>query len=281
MIINYSKPLLIISDKEDINKILNKNKDIIIKLYDEYTLTTGEIAALFGQRYFEMNNYIKTLNLKTSIHSGRRNSSFGKKFTEERCKNISNSLKGKSNNSNYIRTIEIKNKISNTLKEGHKTGRIKVNRDAISKAWADGKYKNVKMGRGIQGFMYSIKNKKDIYFRSLLELKYFIELEENIDIIGYEVEPFQIKLPGNSHYTPDVLINNKILVELKPYGHEKYTGKERFELEVKNAKEYCKNNNLKYKIIYDKDINFESRKYKNYLKNNPNIIQQFNIRFNK
>ena len=46
------------------------------------------------------------------------------------------------------------------------------------------------MGRGYNGYFHSIKNNKKFYFRSLLELKFLILLEEDEEIIKYEVEPF-------------------------------------------------------------------------------------------
>ena len=64
------------------------------------------------------------------------------------------------------------------------------------------------MGRGYNGYFYSPKNNKNFFFRSLLELNYFIILEQDDTVINYTVEPFQIKLPNNHHYTPDVLVNN-------------------------------------------------------------------------
>ena len=69
--------------------------------------------------------------------------------------------------------------------------------------------KILQWAEGIQGFIYSIKNKRTFFFRSLLELKFFIDLENNEKVINYSVEPFQIKLENNHHYTPDVLINNE------------------------------------------------------------------------
>ena len=49
----------------------------------------------------------------------------------------------------YERTPEIREKISQTLKEGYQSGRIVMNREALSQAWKDGKYDNSPMGRGI------------------------------------------------------------------------------------------------------------------------------------
>ena len=267
--------------------IKEKNNEGIVQLYDDYYLTIGEIASLYNISYYSMWLKIQKLPIKTNKKEGRRNSSYGKHFSEERKNNISKSLIGKTTGrKSYERTPEIKEKISNSLKKYYMNNKVSEStRKKLSQAWAEGKYKNAKMGRGIQGYFYSYKMNKDMYFRSLLELSYLIYLEENEQIYKYEIEPFQIQLNYNNeihHYTPDFLVNNQILIELKPYNHLSYTKEnERFTEEIKSAKEYCQNNNLIYKIIYDVDINFESQKFQRLLRNNPNIIDKYNIRFNK
>ena len=62
---NFSKPLLIIEDKELISQIINKNRsnEILLILYNEYYLTIGEIAALYKgipQNGSEKTSFIKT-----------------------------------------------------------------------------------------------------------------------------------------------------------------------------------------------------------------------------
>lgn len=277
---NNSKPIVIIDNIEDIENIKNKNKNFIIILYDVYTLTIAEIASLYEVKYYQMANIIKTLDVQTNKKSGRRNSSYGLEFSKERLKNMSESQIGNIPKG-YIRTQEIKDKISKTLKQGYASGKIKQDPKKQSRAWAEGKYKNVKMGRGIQGYFYSLKTNKDVYFRSLLELKFLILLENNPKVENYRVEPFQIKMPHNMHYTPDVLVNEKILIELKPYAHYSYENMKRFNTELSCLNNYCNKNKLGFVVIYDKDINFEHRNFRRYLKNNIDIIKQYNIRFKK
>lgn len=277
---NYKKPELIIDDINIINDITNKKLECVLVLYDDYELCIGEIAALYDYKYHQMNNLINSMSPKTTKSYGRRNSSFGQKFSEERIKHLSESHKGVTP-VGYERTFEIKQKISNTLVAKYASGEIWNDPQKFSEAWARGCYKEVKMGRGIQGFMFSIKNQKDVYFRSLLELNYFILFEQNKEVKYYDVEPFQIKISNSSHYTPDVLINNQYLIEIKPSSHLNYTDSKRFESEVEIAEKYCKDNQLEYKILYDTDIGFSTNKYKTFLRNNPDIIEQFNIRFNK
>ena len=92
----------------------------------------------------------------------------------------------------------------------------------------------------------------------------------------------QIKLENNHHYTPDVLINNEFLVELKSRKNvQLYENKERFEMEQRSANEYCQKHNLSFQVVYDDEIGFETRKYKKFLKDNPDIIEKYQINFHK
>ena len=277
---HYKKPKLIIDDKNIIEAIEQQNLEYVLTLYDEYELCIGEIATLYRYKYHQMNNLINNLRPKTSKSCGRRNSSFGQTFSDERIQHMSESHKGVVP-VGYERTPEIRQKIADTLIAKYASGEIWNDPKKFSDAWARGCYKDAKMGRGIQGYMFSVKTQTDIYFRSLLELNYFILFEQNEQVEYYEVEPFQIKLSGDSHYTPDALINNKYLIEIKPRDHLNYTDNTRFEEEVSTAKQYCKDNHLEYIVLYDTDINFKTTRYKTFLRNRPDIIEQFNIRFNK
>ncbi len=282
MIKHVSKPILIINSIEDINYILNKDKDFIVILYDEYYLTIGEIATLYGVPYSNMNKQMNLLDIKTKAQSGRRNSSFGKQFSQERKDNISHSLQGKKcTTPPYERTPEIKQKISDGLKRYFQEHEVsEETRLKLSAAWTRGCYDRSKMGRGIQGYIFSIKMKRDFYFRSLLELKYLLQIETDDDVINYQVEPFQIKLGDNHHYTPDILINNTLLIELKPFTHLNYESEERFNLEMSCAKQYCIEHNYIFKIVYDRDIEFRTSTFKTWIQNNPLIVELYNIRFN-
>ncbi len=122
---------------------------------------------------------------------------------------------------------------------------------------------------------------RDMYFRSLMELKFLVIIEDSNDVRTYQTEPFQVKLPHGAHYTPDVLINDHIVVELKPRDFYKYTDMSRFCPEMAGLNDYCRKNNMEYIVVYDKDIGFESRKYRKYIKNHPEIIEQYDIRFEK
>lgn len=287
---NFTKPLYTIIDTQIIEKVLTKQDEGMVELFDNHLLATAEIASLYNINYSTANKKIKEFKnkglIKTKNKEGRRNSSFSKNFNEERRKHIGEAGKGKHSTCRpYEMTPEIRLKISNSLREGYKSGRIKENKEALSKAWKDGKYKNAPMGKGIQGFFESKKHNKnkDVYFRSLLELKFLIKIEEDNNIKNFTWEPFCIPIEGKQHYTPDCLIDN-VLIELKPREHLSYTKdgiNNRFEKEVRAANNYCKENGLSFKIIYDDELDFESKKFKRFLINNPDIIKKYNIRFKK
>lgn len=277
---NYNKPLLIIEEAEDlIQKIQNKDESGFKELFDDYYLLIGEIAALYHMTYSTTRKHMIKQGINTKSKAGRRNSSYGKTFSDERKAKISAASRGRKITP-YERTPEIKNKISESLLKYYSEHEVsEETRIKLSQAWKDGRYKNANMGRGYNGFFYSIKNNKKFFFRSLLELCYLIQIENNRDISFYDVEPFQIKLPNNHHYTPDIFLNGEILIELKPKKHLLYEDEERFNLEVSSAEEYCKKHNLTFKVIYDEDLGFRSDKFKRWLLNNKEDLSKYQITF--
>ena len=107
--INHNtKPQLIINDPTIINKVLAKNESIIAILFDDYFLLIGEIAALYGTCYATMAKHLKAKGVNTNSRAGRRNSSWGTTFSEERVKNICKALEGKRRYGVYERTPEIR-----------------------------------------------------------------------------------------------------------------------------------------------------------------------------
>lgn len=274
---NLEKPVLIIDDMDLIRRAQAKDKAAYVELYDKYFLTFGEIAAIVGYSYQWVWRQIQGLEFKTSGSQGRRNASYGVVFSEERRRRISESTVGRVSPP-YERTPEMKKKISETLKRKYKTGELRVNAEAIAEAWQQGKYDTASMGKGYSGWFYSHKMQRDFHFRSFLELKFLLLIEENQEVEFYEGEPFRIIYNGFHHYTPDFLINGKYLIELKPKKHLLYTSKEVFEAKVKAAKEYCEENNLAFRLIYDQDIDFKTHDFCRFLINNPDVIRQYNIR---
>lgn len=100
-------------------------------------------------------------------------------------------------------------------------------------------------GNGLQGWY------KDFYFRSVYELKFILVCERfNLDIKSAENNKYKISyLDFNKtkrNYYPDYIVNDLYLIEVKPKQlHNVYEVNEK----KKFAKEFCKKNNLKYKLI--------------------------------
>ena len=283
---NNTKPLLKITDNFLIQAVKNKNRssEILIKLYDEYYLNCGEIASLYGVCYSNINKELKTLPTKTLPKGGRRNRSYGKKQTDKTKQKMSSSLVDIYTTHTmvpYERTPEIREKISKGLKEYYKNN--PQNPQPHIDNWKKGVYAKVDFRHGIGGNFYSIKNQQLFYFRSLLELYYMLSLEENKEVINYIYEPFHIDCDNGHIYTPDILINNYLVVELKSKRYlEKLSDdvKQNFEYKKLQGQKYCSQHKMEYKVIFDEDIGFDSARFKRHLHNNPEIITKYQINFN-
>ena len=281
VITNSPKPDLLINDKDLISKIKNRDESAFPVLWNEYTLLIGEIAALYGKVYATTRKHLQKMGIDTNSHAGRRNSSYGREFSEERKKKIGEKSRGRKIIP-YERTPEIKEKISQGLKKYYSEHEVSLEtRQKLSDAWARGCYDHSPMGRGYSGYFYSLKNNADFYFRSFLELAYLLILEKEESVQYYEVEPFKIRLSNNHFYTPDVLINGKLIIELKPSKHLNYEDKDRWNLEQKGIEEFCVEHNYDYEVIYDDYIGFDSVQFKRWYLNNQDELTQYNIRLSR
>lgn len=278
---NIGKPILEINDCFILKSVKEKDisKEILIYLYNNLTLTIGEIASLYGVCYSNINKKLKSIPEIKFNKCGRRNRAYGKKVSKEQSAKMSTALKGRAA-TYYERTPEIREKISNSLKEYY--SKHPQNPLPHIKNWQEGKYKNVDFKIGIGGKFYSIKMNKNFCFRSLLELYYLLKLEQDPAVICYNYEPFVIKMDNGHNYTPDFLLNNKTVVELKSKKYvNKVSGvKDKVLYKQSQAKKYCSQNNLEYKIIYDEDIGFESRKMKKFINENLELVNKYHIVFN-
>lgn len=283
---NNSKPFFKITNDFLIQAVKNKNRssEILIELYDKYYLSCGEIASLYGVCYSNINKELKKLPLKTSPKSGRRNRAYGKRQSEKTKQKISSSLVNFYTTHTqipYERTPEIREKISKGLKEYYKNN--PQNPQPHIDNWKKGVYAKVDFHHGIGGNFYSIKNQQIFYFRSLLELYYMISLEENKEVFNYIYEPFHINCDNGHTYTPDILINNYLVVELKSKRYIEKLGndvKQNFEYKKLQGEKYCSHHKMEYKVIFDEDIGFDSARFKRHLHNNPEIVSRYQINFN-
>ena len=294
------QPIVYIYDKEIINIFNSKdfNKEIGLILYNDFNLCINEIAAIFGSFYNHVFHAMRYLE-KSSEHLGRRNSRYGKQLTQTTKDKISKNFSGKQiiNNGVYEKFI---NK-GEPLPEGFQLGRLPFSeehiqkireaglagkytsgKDRAQKGWERGKFKDVNFKRGIGGYFTSIKMQNRFFFRSLLELYYIIYyLEENDFIKKFDYEPFTFRMDNGRLYTPDFKLNDNMIIELKSYDFiYKQGGKiqENFEYRVEQGIKYCNKNNLIYKVVFDKDINFDYKKLKYQLIEN-NYIEKYSIEF--
>jgi hypothetical protein len=134
---------------------------------------------------------------------------------------------------------EAKEKMSNTRTEKWANGEY----DHIKMAWAKGKYFFQKAGR-------------EVWYRSSWELAFMKYLDSKDDVVSCDYESVRIPYYGTDgdkrNYIPDFLIeyrNKKELVEIKPYlRKDSEVNKRKF----KAAREYCKDNNIKFKVISER-----------------------------
>ena len=279
---NFSKPILEIVDLNLIKSITNEeNQESIKILYDVYTLTIGELAALYNISYARANKWFKQL-AQTSKKSGRRNPSFGKVFSNERKYKASNNRKDDRKQRKGCTLTDIqKQKISDTLKIKYSKHLIRTNSEAQKINWKNGIYENVDFGHGIGGYFTSLKINKRFFFRSLLELYYISILETDTSIKTYSYEKIKIPCDNGSFYTPDFIVNNIEVIELKAKKYVMQNDKiySDFCYKKHQAEKYCASHNLIYKVIFDIDINFDTNKMKKFLQNNQDFIDKYNIVF--
>lgn len=301
---NYKKPELTIPKVVIGESLFSRipNEKLFVELYDVYTLSIGEIAAIFDVHYHIANIWYKQSNTKSSLKAGRRNSSYGQKQSASRKDKISHAHRGRKvyNNGEHEKflrsndvvpegyqlgrlpfTSEHIEKIHTAILDMQSKGIMKKGKEAAQLGWKNGKFVNVNFRRGIGGWITSNKIQKRFFFRSLLELKFILLLEKNPDVSNYAYEPFAILCDNGQTYTPDFLVNNQYVYELKSYKFiYKQGGKiqSEFEYKCQQAQKYCTKNNYTYQVIYDKDIHFNTERFKHELMESGDI-DKFEIKF--
>lgn len=216
-------------------------------------------------RYKKYGGYIDIIN--EDVKSGKRKNGFqDKKHTTKSRKLISESHL---NNCESYRTPEFREKMriissgeSNPMHGKtvygiwvEKYGVEEANRrDVIRrKKWSlkssgknnpmYGKETPKKAGNGISGWY------KEFYFRSLHELKFILTCERfKLKIISAgKIRVKYLSYTGNDRtYTPDFIISDKFLVEVKPI---KLQNTPLNLLKFESARKYCNENNLKFKVL--------------------------------
>lgn len=117
--------------------------------------------------------------------------------------------------------------------------------------------------RSVTGTFPSHKNKRNIFYESLLERDFCLLLEFNDDVISYEEQPFKIYYQRSNstyRYTPDVLVHyNPILNKLPCVFEVKMSNeiKEKkvfFEEKFNQIEKYINVNDLDFKMFTELNI---------------------------
>lgn len=107
------------------------------------------------------------------------------------------------------------------------------------------------------GFIFSAKMNIELFYRSSWEREYIKFLDRNNNVISFTKEKDKIAyINTDDHkrwYIPDFLIEykngNKELIEIKPSCYLKHEVNKR---KFKAAREFCKENNMSFKVITEK-----------------------------
>ncbi|AYJ80528.1 hypothetical protein AN286_10160 [Aliarcobacter cryaerophilus ATCC 43158] len=117
--------------------------------------------------------------------------------------------------------------------------------------------------RSVTGTFPSYKNKRNIFYESLLERDFYLLLEFNYDVISYEEQPFRIyyqRSKSTYRYTPDVLVHYNSELNLLPcvfeikMSDEIKEKKVFFEEKFNQIEKYININDLDFRIFTELDI---------------------------
>jgi len=198
--------------------------------------------------------------IKSEKYSGEGNPFYGKKHSKSTLTFYKKIHSGKrySKKTEFKKGHIIVNKKTNYEYWSHKYGTEEANKrlqkwkDKLSLANSGnknpmyGKPSPIGSGNGWSGWY------KGWYFRSLLELSYMIHVIERFNINWERAEQKKYCIPYkingiNRNYYADFIINGKYVVECKP---KKLTYSEINKAKFKSAVEYCKANNLIFKVTH-------------------------------
>jgi hypothetical protein len=249
-IYKYKKFLLKALEKNQLcrscgNKGISRNKGISkgagSKNYFYGSHRIGKLNPFYGKHHS-----LSSINKISQKNKGKRSWLTGKTFEEaygiERAKEI----KQKNKNQRYLYDIWVE-------KYGREEADImwsdRLYRLSLASSGSNnpmyGKPSPIKSGNGWSGWY------KGIYFRSLLELSYIINVieAENLNAKSAESKELAIKYIDfcgvERNYFADFLIDEHILIECKP---KNLIFSKSVQLKIVAAVIFCKNNNLEYKI---------------------------------
>jgi len=199
----------------------------------------------------------ETIRKRAEKNRGRKRSLETRKRISEELKGKKRSLESRKKQSEsrkgMIFTEEHKRNLSESRKGIIFTEEHRKNLSIAANNAIDPRYKS--------GYFYSNKMQKEIFYQSSLELKALeiFEKDKNIwSIERYNLGSIKYKMNGSYHsYNPDYILNKKIVYEIKP----EWQLKDKKNLaKIKAGKKYCKEKNLEFRVLTEKDLKQEHRK---------------------
>lgn len=184
----------------------------------------------------------------------------GKVLSEETKKKLSLLNMG-SNNPNFGHTGE--NCPNHLFGKQH----LKKTKNKMSIAhrqlWTEPEYqkmmlKSFSKGGNIQGIFHSVKNSKDVSYRSSYELKFMQQLESDFDVASYQYEEVYIpyEINGEERFTiPDFLVTfvdgHQELVEVKS---EWCLEDKKVQLKLAAMRNYAREQSWKFNLVTEKEL---------------------------
>lgn len=133
----------------------------------------------------------------------------------------------------------------------------------------------------LSGKIISQKNDSVIEFESSLERDFIYLLEFNNDVSSYCEQPIKLS-KENQFYTPDFYVNyferKSELIEIK-YSTDLLINLEAYQKKFQIAREYCKENNIIFKVLTEVEIRtqyLENAKFLLRFRSNFNVGHQIN-----
>jgi len=176
----------------------------------------------------------------------------GIRVTEEAKRKISNKLKG------HVVSLETRNKIrAGNIGKKHPPC-SEEQRQRMILLHKMGRFRNSNTSKTYkQGKFYSLKNNRQLHYRSSYELQAYKIFEKDDKVISYENEPFSIRYKDKNNiergYRPDVLViyvnGKKDLVEIKP---KKFLQENILKFEI--GRKYADENNMNFVIMTEDDL---------------------------
>lgn len=125
-----------------------------------------------------------------------------------------------------------------------------------TKKWINGDYDHIKRCWA-QGLYFFEKEGREVYYRSSWELAFMKYLDAKDDVKWAKYERLRIPYRDidneKKHYIPDILVGytsgRQVLYEIKPFSRK---GSEINVLKFKSAHQYCKENNIEFKVITER-----------------------------